>query len=248
MDAPARRIPRGTPLVVSSLLVSVALVVGLVAVGRGVSVRGSATGLTVTGEAGTNVAADRAVWSLTAQETAPTARQAVTMVAHDVNALSAYLRAGGVDTSTLVLSGVSTSPNLQYVNGNPTGRILNYQASRSVTLTSKDVRLVQRLGQDIGTVLETGANISSSGPQYFVSNLGALRPTLIAAAMRNARARAVALTSATGGSVGSVRSARSGPFQVNAAGSVAVSSGGVYDTTTIEKTVSTTVTVVFNQG
>ncbi len=232
----------------SSLLVSVALVVGLVAVGRGVSVRGSVTGLTVTGEAGTNVSADQAVWSLTAQETAATAREAVAMVAHDVDALTAYLRAGGVNTSTLALSGVSTSPNLQYVNGNPTGRILNYQASRNVTLTSRDVRLVAHLSQNIGTVLETGANISSSGPQYLVGDLGALRPRLIAAAMRNAKARAIALVSATGGSVGSVRSARDGPFQVNAVGSVAVSSGGVYDTTTIKKTVSTTVTVVFNLG
>ena len=42
--------------------------------------------------------------------------------------------------------------------------------------------------------------------------------------------------------------AKSGPFQVNAVGSVEVSSGGVYDTTTIRKTVSTTVTVIFNLG
>lgn len=236
------------PLVASSLLVSVALLIGLVAVGRGVSVRGSNTGITVTGEAGTNVSADQAVWTLTAQETAPTARQAVTMVANDVAALSAYLKAGGVDTSRLVLGGVSTSPNEQYVGGNPTGRILNYQASRNVTLTTTNVRLVQRLSQDIGTVLETGADIYSSGPQYYVSNLDALRPRLIAAAMRNAKARAVALTRATGGTVGSLRSARVGPFQVNAAGSVEVSSGGVYDTTTIRKTVTTTVTVVFNLG
>lgn len=231
---------------VSALLLAIALVIGLVQVGHGLSVRGSNTGITITGEAGTAVSADQVVWTLTAQETAPTAHAAVALVASDVKALSNYLAAGGVDVTTLVLSGVSTSPNEQYVGGNPTGKILNYQATRNLTVNSRDVQRIQRLSQGIGQVLETGANIFSSGPQYYVSNLDKLRPRLIAAAMRNAKARAVALTSATGGSVGSVRNARSGPFQVNAAGSVEVSSGGVYDTTTIRKTVSTTVTVVFN--
>ena len=231
---------------VSSLLVAVALVIGLIAVGRGVSVRGSNTGITITGEASASVSANQVVWTLTAQEIAPTAQAAVAKVAADVTSLSAYLKSGGIDVSKLLLSGVSTSNNEQYINGNPTGKILNYQASRNVTVNSDNVYLIQKLSQGIGQVLETGANIYSSGPQYYVSTLQKLRPRLIAAAMRDAKARAVALVSATGGSVGSVRSARSGPFQVNAAGSVEVSSGGVYDTTTIRKTVSTTVTVVFN--
>ncbi len=231
---------------VSSLLVAVALVIGLVAVGRGVSVRGSNTGITITGEASASVSANQVVWTLTAQEIAPTAQAAVAKVAADVTSLSAYLKSGGIDVSKLVLSGVSTSNNEQYINGNPTGKILNYQASRNVTVNSDNVYLIQKLSQGIGQVLETGANIYSSGPQYYVSTLQKLRPRLIAAAMRDAKSRAIALVSATGGSVGSVRSARSGPFQVNAVGSVEVSSGGVYDTTTIKKTVSTTVTVVFN--
>jgi hypothetical protein len=241
-----RNVPNGTALVVSSLLVAVALVIGLIAVGRGVSVRGSNTGITITGESSASVSANQVIWTLTAQEIAPTAQEAVSMVAADVKSLSAYLQSGGVDVSKLVLSGVSTAANEQYINGNETGKILNYQASRNITVNSDNVYLIQKLSQGIGQVLETGANIDSSGPQYYVSTLQKLRPRLIAAAMRDAKARAVALVSATGGSVGSVRSARSGPFQVNAVGSVEVSSGGVYDTTTIRKTVSTTVTVVFN--
>jgi hypothetical protein len=231
---------------VSSLLVAAALVIGLISVGHGVSVRGSNTGITITGEAVASVSANQVIWTLTAQEIAPTAQEAVSMVAADVKSLSTYLHSGGIDVSKLVLSGVSTSANEQYVNGNETGKILNYQASRNITVNSNNVDLIQKLSQDIGQVLETGANIDSSGPQYYVSTLQKLRPRLIAAAMRDAKARAIALVSATGGSVGSVRSARSGPFQVNAVGSVEVSSGGIYDTTTIRKTVSTTVTVVFN--
>ena len=246
MSDQKRSVPTGVALMVSALLVAVALVIGLIAVGRGVSVRGSNTGITITGEASASVSANQVIWTLTAQEIAPTAQEAVSKVAADVKALSTYFQSGGIDVSKLVLSGVSTSANEQYINGNETGKILNYQASRNVTVNSNNVYLIQKLSQDLGQVLETGANIDSSGPQYYVSTLQKLRPRLIAAAMRDAKSRAVALVSATGGSVGSVRNARSGPFQVNAVGSVQVSSGGIYDTTTIRKTVSTTVTVVFN--
>ena len=246
MSDQKRSVPTGIALMVSALLVAMALVIGLIAVGRGVSVRGSNTGITITGEASASVSANQVIWTLTAQEIAPTAQGAVSEVAADVKSLSAYFQTGGIDVSKLVLSGVSTSANEQYINGNETGKILNYQASRNITVNSNNVYLIQKLSQGIGQVLETGANIDSSGPQYYVSTLQKLRPRLIAAAMRDAKARAVALVSATGGSVGSVRNARSGPFQVNAVGSVQVSSGGVYDTTTIRKTVSTTVTVVFN--
>jgi hypothetical protein len=243
-----RGVSNGLALMVSALLVAVALVIGMIAIGHAVSTRGNETGVTITGEASAAVSANQVVWTLTAQEIAPTAQEAVSLVAADVKSLSTYLQSGGIDISKLVLSGVSTSNNEQYVNGNPTGKILNYQASRNVTVNSNNVYLIQKLSQGIGQVLETGANINSSGPQYYVSNLQKLRPRLIAAAVRDAKVRAIALTSATGGSVGSVRSAKSGPFQVNAAGSVEVSSGGVYDTSTIRKTVSTTVTVVFNLG
>ncbi len=248
MSDERRSVPSGVALIVSSLLLAVALVIGMVAIGRAVSTRGLDTGITITGESSTAVSANQVIWTLTAQEIAPTAREAVAMVASDVTSLSAYFKSGGIDVSKLVLSGVSTSNNEQFINGNPTGKILNYQASRNITVNSDNVYLIQKLSQGMGQVLETGANIESSGPQYYVSNLAKLRPRLIAAAVRDAKSRAIALTSATGGSVGSVRSAKSGPFQVNAVGSVEVSSGGVYDTTTIRKTVSTTVTVVFNLG
>ncbi|MGA2124443.1 MAG: SIMPL domain-containing protein, partial [Acidimicrobiales bacterium] len=126
MSDQKRSVPTGIALMVSALLVAVALVIGLIAVGRGVSVRGSNTGITITGEASASVSANQVIWTLTAQEIAPTAQEAVSMVAADVKSLSTYLQNGGVDVSKLVLSGVSTAANEQYINGNETGKILNY--------------------------------------------------------------------------------------------------------------------------
>jgi hypothetical protein len=237
-----------TAAMVSALLVAVAMGAGLYQVGRGLALRADSTGLTITGSAHVNVSADRAVWTLTVQEIAPNASGAVNKVNQGVDALTAYFRNGGIDPTTLELGGVSTSFNQGYKDGNATGKILTYQANRDVTVRSADVNKIQKLSQGLGVLLQTGVNIMSNGPQYYVSTLSNLRPKLLADAMKDAKLRAVALTASTGTSVGAIRSARSGPVQVTASDSVEVSDGGVYDTRTIDKTVTTTVTVVFAQG
>jgi hypothetical protein len=63
--------------------------------------------------------------------------------------------------------------------------------------------------------------------------------------MEDAQVRAEAIVEATGGKVGNVMSVRSGPFQVTSPDSVDTSSGGYYDTSTIDKTITSTVTVAF---
>jgi hypothetical protein len=50
------------------------------------------------------------------------------------------------------------------------------------------------------------------------------------------------------GRVGEVRAIRSGPFQVSAPDSVDVSDYGMYDTSTIDKTITATVSVNFTTG
>jgi hypothetical protein len=93
--------------------------------------------------------------------------------------------------------------------------------------------------------LQTGVNVNNYGPAFYISNLSDLRPKLLSDAMKDAKVRADAITKAVGGSVGSVMAVRSGPIQVTTPDSVDTSSGGYYDTTTIAKTVTATVTVDF---
>jgi hypothetical protein len=123
--------------------------------------------------------------------------------------------------------------------------VLNYRASRTITVRTSDVELVQKLSQGIGTLLATGVSVSNYGPQYYVSKLSDLRPELLKQAMEDAKVRAEAIVEATGGKVGPVMSVRSGPFQVTSPDSTDVSAGGYYDTSTIKKTITSTVTVMF---
>ncbi len=227
-----------------ALILAIAVGGGLVKVGAGFADR-SANGITVTGSAKTSATADNVVWTLNVSLTRQTVSDAVTKVGSDVAAVTKYLTAGGIPDNELTLGSVSTFANEEYVNGNSTGRILNYRASRDVVVRSKDVQLVSKLSQGIGSILQTGVSVNNYGPQYYLSTLPKLRPQLLEKAMKDAKVRAVAITKAVGGKVGAVQAVRSGVFQVTTPDSTQISDSGTYDTSSIEKTVTSTVSVTF---
>jgi hypothetical protein len=227
-----------------TIILSIALGGGLVKVGQGFAAR-TTNGITVTGSAKTSATADNVVWTLNVSLTRPTVAEAVNKVGSDVTAVSKYLTDGGLPNDAITLGSVSTYANEQFVNGNNTGKILNYRASRDVVVRTKDVELVAKLAQGIGIIMQQGVTVNNYGPQYYVSTLPALRPKLLEAAMKDAKVRAEAITKAVGGKVGAVQSVRSGVFQVTTPDSTITADTGAYDTSSIEKTVTSTVSVTF---
>ena len=236
---------KAVTVIVAAVILAIALGGGLTKVGSGFAAR-SANGITVTGSAKTEATADNVVWTLNVSLTRPTVAEAVTKVGNDVASVSKYLAEGGIPADALTLGSVSTYANEQYVNGNNTGKILNYRASRDVVVRSKDVELVSKLSQGIGTILQQGVTVNNYGPQYYLSTLPKLRPQLLEEAMKDAKIRAEAITKAVGGKVGSVQSVRSGVFQVTTPDSTMTQDTGAYDTSSIEKTVTSTVSVTFS--
>jgi hypothetical protein len=230
--------------IISALILALAIGGGLATVGSGFASR-SDNGIVVTGSARTEAIADNAVWTLSVSLSSAKVSDAVTKVGNDVDAVTKYLTDGGISAESLTLGPVSTYGQEEYVNGNSTGRILNYRASRDVTVRTKDVDLVSKLSQGIGSILQTGVSVNNYGPQYYLSTLPKLRPQLLEKAMKDAKVRAVAITKAVGGKVGAVQAVRSGVFQVTTPDSTMTADTGAYDTSSIEKTVTSTVSVTF---
>ena len=235
---------KAVALIAAAAILASALGIGLAKVGSGFASR-TTNGITVTGSAKTSATADNVVWTLNVSLTRPTVAAAVTKVGTDVVAVSKYLTDGGVTADEITLGSVSTYANEEYSNGNSTGRILNYRANRDVVVRSKNVQLIAKLSQGIGSLLQTGVSVNNYGPQYYISTLPALRPRLLEEAMKDAKVRAEAITKAVGGEVGAVQAVRSGVFQVTTPDSTMTSDGGTYDTSSIEKTVTSTVSVTF---
>ena len=235
---------KAVTIIISAVILSLALGIGLMKVGSGFASR-SSDGITVTGSAKTSATADNVVWTLSVSLSSPAVGTAVKKVDADVTSLSNYLTAGGIAADALTLGAVSTYANEEFVNGNSTGRILSYRANRDVTVRTKDVQLVSKLSQGIGSLLETGINVNNYGPQYYISNLPELRPALMSDAMKDAKVRAEALTKAVGSALGALVNVKAGPIQITTPDSTMTADYGAYDTSTINKTVTATVSVTF---
>ena len=235
---------KAVTIIIAAVILSIALGGGLMKVGSGFASR-SSDGITVTGSAKISATADNAVWVLNVNLSAPAVSTAVKKVDSDVAALSEYLIKAGIPSDALTLGAVSTYANEEFSNGNATGRILSYRANREVTVRSKDVELISKLSQGIGALLATGINVNNYGPAYYISNLPELRPQLMAEAMKDAKVRAEALTKAVGGDIGALVNVKAGPIQITTPDSTMTADYGAYDTSTIEKTVTATVSVTF---
>jgi uncharacterized protein len=235
----------GLALVIAAIILGGAGAFGLMAVGEGLAQRGG-DGVTVTGSARMEVDADRAVWTIQAFEQAPDIATAVERTERSIDAVTEYLVRGGIDADLIELEGLSTSINYVWTEQGMTTEIASYSAFRSLRVRTDDVALVDRLSRDFGQLLATGIGVTAWQPEYLISDLPALRPQLQAAAVEDALTRAEAMLAVVGGEVGTVRSIRSGPFQVSAPDSVDVSDFGMYDTSTIRKSVGATVSVTFS--
>lgn len=244
--APGRR-GRGMALalVLAAVILGGAGAFGLLAVGDGLAQR-AGEGVTVTGSARLEVDADRAVWTINAYEQALDVATAVARVDDAIDAVTGYLVAGGIDASLIELDGLSTSINYVWTDQGMTSEISGYSAFRNLRVRSDDVALIDRLSRGFGDLLTTGIGVTAYQPEYLISDLPALRPQLQAAAVEDALTRAEAMLAVVGGEVGTIRSIRSGPFQVSAPDSVDVSDYGMYDTSTIRKSVGATVSVTFS--
>ena len=182
--------------IASAVILAISIGGGLVKVGSGIASR-SDNGIVVTGSARTEAVADNAVWTLSVSLSRPKVADAVSKVGSDVEAVTKYLIDGGISDEALTLGPVSTYGQEEWVNGNSTGRILNYRASRDITVRTKDVELVSKLSQSIGDILQSGVNVNNYGPQYYISTLAELRPQLLEEATRGGFVRMVSSESKT---------------------------------------------------
>ena len=244
---PTRRGPSTLATIAAAVILAAGLIVGLFAVGDGLAQR-AGDGVVVTGSARVDVTADRAVWTINAYEQAADLSSDVRGVDRSIGAVTAYLTGGGVPADAIELEALGTSTNYVWLDGTQTSDIASYAAYRSLRVRLDDVALIDRLSREFGVVLETGVGVDAWAPEYYVTSLPDLRPQLLEEAVADALVRAESMVEVTGGTVGEVRAVRSGPFQVSTRDSVDVSDYGMYDTSTIEKTVTATVSVTFSVG
>ncbi|HVM59015.1 MAG TPA: SIMPL domain-containing protein [Candidatus Paceibacterota bacterium] len=222
------------------------LVVGIIAAWTAVSIKNASDTLTVTGSATTNVSADTAKWTVTANRTAYEAGipVATEQVLADTKKIVAFFKSAGIPADSVVVGAVHTDQDYSYSSDSSAPK--RYVVRQDVTVSSNDPALIQKLSQDTSPLTGQGIVLTVLDPQYLLSDLPKYRVSLAGDAMKDAKARAEQLVKDAGQSVGRLKSASTAAVQVMAANSLDVSDYGTYDTSTIDKTVMVSVRATFS--
>jgi hypothetical protein len=94
--------------------------------------------------------------------------------------------------------------------------------------------------------VENGVLFTASSPEFIYTRAGEAKVEMLAEATKDARARAGQIATEGGARVAQLRSARMGVFQITSEYSNETSWGGVYDTSSLNKTITAVVNATFS--
>jgi hypothetical protein len=201
--------------------------------------------VTVTGSARLPVRSDLIVWRGSFSAEAPALLDAQRQLKKAMETVDAFLRNQGLTNyffSPIAIQQLRAGQN-SYDEGN---RTVGYRLTQGVVLESKEVDRITQLDRDSTALVEAGVVFTTSPVEYIYTKAAEAKVSLLAEATGDARARATQIASQGGRTIGGLRSARMGVFQITARNSVETSSEGVNDVSSLDKTITAVVSATFS--
>lgn len=195
----------------TSTIVAIGLIAGGFLLGDGlVRAKEAERSVTVRGLAEREVTADLATWTVAYSASAPDLQSAQTAVDRDTKAIEEFFEEIGFPEEALQPTGVNVSSYSDRGIARYTVRqrmtLRTTDIERAENAVKRQVELVRR-----GVVLEDGSGIA-----YTFTKLDEIKPDMVAAATKDARAAAEQFASDSGAGVGKIRKATQGYFSIDA--------------------------------
>lgn len=206
--------------------------------------------IVVTGLAEKDFGSDLAVWTGSYQRNAVDLKGAYASLKADEQKIRTYLKAKGVNDPEMEFSAVSITKNFSQnsdANGRVTGQVFTgYTLQQSVTVRSKRVNETDQISRQATELIEEGVEFSSTPPDFYNSNLKAVKMELLAQASADAKARAQTIAENAGSALGNLKKASMGVFQITGKdANENFSYGGAFNTSSKSKTGSITIRMEF---
>lgn len=198
--------------------------------------------VTVKGLAEREVVADTALWPLRFVATGDSLAEAQGNIRQSRDAVLAFLEDQGIDDEAVTLQKLSVNDTsadpYQNNSGGPA-----FIIEQTLTVRSDNVSRVRDAAQAVSELVDAGVVLSSdysaNGPSYLFSRLNEIKPEMIARATAAARESAEQFAEDADATVGKLRRANQGVFQIRARDHAA----GVSQTQQAEKTVRVVTTI-----
>lgn len=162
-----------------------------------------------------------------------------------------YLLAQGFSDKEITPRGLTISEEQKWVRDAVSSegyyRPDGYRMWQLIEITSSDVDKVEKASQEISSLIAEGILINSNEPSYYYTKLADLKLEMLGAASQDARARGERIAQESKGKLGKLRKAHTGVFQILGKNSTdeEYSWGGTYNTGSIEKTATITVSAEY---
>ena len=174
--------------------------------------------VSVAGSAYFNFTADLIVWSASVECSSMDIKNAYTKLKNDDQQILAYLKSHGMADSEIVFSSISSDKEFENTynsNGNQTGKVFKgYKLNQSVKVESKNIDKVERISREITELLQQGIELNSGEPLYYYTRLADLKIDLLAKASADAYSRAQTIAKNAHSSLGKLKEANMGVFQI----------------------------------
>ncbi|MEJ6686427.1 MAG: SIMPL domain-containing protein [Crocinitomicaceae bacterium] len=163
----------------------------------------------------------------------------------DIEKVKGYLEKQGISEDETVFDAADINKKYDRIydeNGNFKENVFRgYELNQSFEVQSKSVDMVEKTSRDVSKLIDAGIELNSYSPQYYYTQLAALKIKMIEAATKDAKNRAVTIANSGGGILGKLTKANMGVFQITAENSSdEYSWGGSFNTTSKRKTASIT--------
>lgn len=206
--------------------------------------------IAVKGLAEKPIKADSAEWRIDILVTDATQAGALKKLETERKVAEEFLAKQGLDAATWTadVEKLETHFDEVYENENVRQVANGFNASQSISVSSKDLAKITAANKAVLQLRVDNHPVTARPPNYLVSNLEAVKMSLIADATQNARSRATEFVKQDGVKVGVMKSASQGAFYIlPVGGEVSEDSyGGTYNKSTIEKTARVVVTIVYS--
>lgn len=195
----------------SAGILAIGVVIGGYLLGNGlVRAKDADRSVTVRGLAERDVTADLAIWTIAYSAQAEDLASAQAGADADSTAIRGFFRELGFPAEALQPTGVNVS---QFSDNGVT----KFTVRQRMTLRSTDVARAQNAVRRQFELVRRGVVLDEgSGIAYTFTKLNDLKPAMVAQATKDARASAEKFAADSGTSVGTIKSASQGYFEINA--------------------------------
>ncbi len=231
-------------LIAATLIGSIGLIAGGYAMGNGlVRMKAADRAVTVRGLAEKDVTADLATWTISYTSKAGDLQSAQADMDADTKAIRAFFTELGFEADALQSTAANVS-NYTDTSGSP-----SYTVKQRLSLRTTDIAKAQAAVKRQFDLVKAGVELEEgSGMAYSFTKLNAIKPAMIAEATKDARKSAQQFATDSGSSVGGIKSATQGYFEVTSRDGDGGENGGWGASDTPYKKVRVVTTVEFYLG